>query len=70
MRRKQDLIALARLFEMLESAGLKLAHAMITKCWKMDERYGVLQELIELGYYRKGEGMCQNLLFAKKRTTS
>lgn len=68
LRRKQDLIALARLFKTLESAGLNLAHAMITKCWFIDERFGVMQELIDLGYYRKGEGMCQNLLFSKKRT--
>ena len=61
-----ELTALANLYQTLENAGLELADVMLTPCAAHDEASGVLPELLSTGYHVKGEGMCQNLLFARR----
>jgi hypothetical protein len=62
--------SIARLFELLEEAGLKLMHADLTQCGPADQATGLLPELKEpmsVLFAPQPDHHCHNYLFARSR---
>ena len=62
-----DAIALGQLYALLGKSNLTLRHASVDHCARSDEATGVIAAVqgASVDYFRDGEGMCQNLLFAR-----
>ncbi len=59
-------LALGRLYQLLQEAGLELVHAAVQYCNDEHAAYGHQAEFVAVGYPHSRNDYCQNLLFAKR----
>jgi hypothetical protein len=65
LRSHAELVGYGRLVSLLFDYGFKLRHTRIDHCNPKDEETGVLQDLIDIGYFKTGRGHCENHIFSK-----
>jgi hypothetical protein len=65
LRSHAELLGYGRLVSLLFDYGFKLRYTRREHCNPKDEETGVLQDLIDIGYYKTGRGHCEKHLFSK-----